>query len=126
MSKKATRSPRLREAKHEEVQSSMVSTERAPMNMKSVDKKVAQTARLSEKACQAATPPLVSIVTPAYNEEHNLPIFYQRLSQALASVDMDWELIVVDDHSSDGTFAAAGEIAGRDSRVRALRFSRNF
>jgi dolichol-phosphate mannosyltransferase len=65
-------------------------------------------------------------VTPAYNEERNLPLLYDRLSNTLASLDLDWEWIVVDDHSSDGTFVVAAEITGRDKRVRAVRFARNF
>jgi dolichol-phosphate mannosyltransferase len=69
--------------------------------------------------------PLLSVVTPAYNEERNLPIFYQRLCQTLESVEMDWEWIVVDDHSSDRTFATISEIANRDRRVHALRFAKN-
>lgn len=70
--------------------------------------------------------PLISVVTPAFNEERNLPIFYERLLQALALLDFDWELIVVDDHSSDETFAVAEGMANRDPRLRAIRLARNF
>ena len=70
--------------------------------------------------------PLVSVVTPAYNEESNLPVLYNRLSDALGALDVDWEWIVVDDHSSDRTFASIGNIAGRDQRVHAIRLARNF
>jgi polyisoprenyl-phosphate glycosyltransferase len=69
--------------------------------------------------------PLLSVVTPAYNEADNLPLLYKRLSAALKSVNVDWEWIVVDDHSSDETFTSIGDIARRDSRVRAIRFARN-
>jgi dolichol-phosphate mannosyltransferase len=69
---------------------------------------------------------LLSVLTPAYNEEDNLPVLYERLSQALVHLNIDWEWIVVDDHSSDGTFAALTEISTRDPRVHALRFARNF
>jgi polyisoprenyl-phosphate glycosyltransferase len=68
----------------------------------------------------------ISIVTPAYNEGLNLPVMHQRLEEALGQVGMDWEWIIIDDCSSDDTFAVAEHLAGADPRVRAMRFSRNF
>ncbi len=69
--------------------------------------------------------PLLSVVTPAFNEESNLRPFYERLQAALADAGVDWEWLIVDDHSTDGTFAAAAELAGRDPRVRCVRLARN-
>src|SRR5215471_8194754 len=69
---------------------------------------------------------LLSIVTPAFNEAQNLPVFYDRLCNTMQSIDMDWEWFVVDDHSHDGTFAFVSNLAQRDPRVRGARFSRNF
>jgi polyisoprenyl-phosphate glycosyltransferase len=69
---------------------------------------------------------LLSIITPAYNEADNLSLLYKRLSSVLKSVNVDWEWIVIDDHSSDDTFNTIADIASRDSRVRAVRFARNF
>lgn len=69
---------------------------------------------------------LLTVVTPAYNEEENLPVLYERLRGVMNGLDMDWEWIVVDDHSRDQTFVVASEISNRDRRVRAVRFSRNF
>jgi glycosyltransferase involved in cell wall biosynthesis len=68
----------------------------------------------------------VSVVTPAYNEADNLPLLYGRVSTAFNSLDVDWEWIVVDDHSTDDTFTTIADIAMRDSHVRAIRFARNF
>lgn len=68
----------------------------------------------------------LSIVTPAYNEAANLRILHERLCSALAGCDVEWDWVVVDDHSSDATFAVISEIAQRDPRVRGLRFARNF
>lgn len=70
--------------------------------------------------------PMVSIVSPAYNEAENLPIMYERLVDTMSKLDVDWEWIVVDDHSRDATFQVVAEISQRDERVRALRFARNF
>jgi dolichol-phosphate mannosyltransferase len=70
--------------------------------------------------------PLLSIVTPAFNEVENLPLFYDRLCRTMKAIDMDWEWVVVDDHSRDGTFHFVSQVAARDARVRGVRFSRNF
>lgn len=69
---------------------------------------------------------LLSVITPAYNEERNLPVLYERLSNVLDALDVDWEWIVTDDHSADRTFEVLSDLGRRDPRVRALRFSRNF
>lgn len=69
--------------------------------------------------------PLLSLVTPAFNEAENLPALYRRIGAALSGTAIDWEWIVVDDHSSDETFAALTRLADSDPRVRGLRFARN-
>jgi glycosyltransferase involved in cell wall biosynthesis len=69
---------------------------------------------------------LLSIVTPAYNEANNLPLLYEKLVQVLSCLDLDWEWIIIDDHSTDNTFNVISEITRSDSRVRGFRFSRNF
>jgi len=70
-------------------------------------------------------PPVLSVVTPAYNEAINLPLMYARLCEVLDPLAR-WEWIVIDDHSADETFAVADELAHKDERVRCVRFSRNF
>ena len=69
---------------------------------------------------------LLSVITPAYNEERNLPALYERLCAVLDHLDLDWEWIVADDHSSDRTFEVLSDLGRRDPRVRGVRFSRNF
>jgi dolichol-phosphate mannosyltransferase len=68
----------------------------------------------------------LSVVTPAYNEQATLPMLYERLRRVLDPLAIEWEWIVVDDHSRDETFATLRALGARDPRVRAARFSRNF
>jgi dolichol-phosphate mannosyltransferase len=69
---------------------------------------------------------LLSVITPAFNEARNLPVLNQRLVETLESLGINWEWIVVDDHSVDETFSVVEELAHRDGRVRGIRLSRNF
>ncbi|MBI1861516.1 MAG: glycosyltransferase family 2 protein [Deltaproteobacteria bacterium] len=68
----------------------------------------------------------LSIITPAYNEALNLPVFYQRVSEALRDNGVHWEWIIVDDHSRDETPNVIGRLSESDPRVRGYRLSRNF
>jgi polyisoprenyl-phosphate glycosyltransferase len=70
---------------------------------------------------------LLSIVTPAYNEAENLPRLHERL-RALdwGALGLEWEWVVVDDHSRDATPQLLRDLIARDPRVRTIRFSRNF
>lgn len=69
--------------------------------------------------------PLVSIVTPAFNEAPNLKELHKRLIQVMDGLEVDWEWLIIDDHSPDGTFDFIRIAAGADPRVRGLRLSRN-
>jgi polyisoprenyl-phosphate glycosyltransferase len=69
---------------------------------------------------------MLSLITPAYNEARNLPVLHKRLTDTVDALGLDWEWIVVDDHSGDETFASIEQIASRDARVRGIRFARNF
>jgi len=71
-------------------------------------------------------PPLVSIVVPAYNEIENLPLLYEELQKVFSDTDRSWELLVVDDASTDGTLQWLRELSRKDPRVRFVSFSRNF
>ena len=67
-----------------------------------------------------------SIVVPFHNEEENVTILYARLKQAMEQVDDSFELIFVDDGSSDRTYKLLEEIAAVDSRVLVVKLRRNF
>ena len=49
---------------------------------------------------------MLSVIIPAWNEEQAVPLAAQRVARVLAGADIDYELIFVDDGSSDGTWAA--------------------
>lgn len=70
---------------------------------------------------------LVSITIPCYNEEESLEIVYRAIVDAMQPLDAyDFELLLVNDGSKDGTLAKMRELAGQDSRVKYYSFSRNF
>ncbi|MEO2083416.1 MAG: glycosyltransferase family 2 protein [Desulfurobacteriaceae bacterium] len=68
----------------------------------------------------------VSVVIPLYNEEESVPILYQRLKEVLEKIPYDYEIIFVDDGSSDRTGEILEEIAEKDRKVKLIQFARNF
>jgi undecaprenyl-phosphate 4-deoxy-4-formamido-L-arabinose transferase len=82
---------------------------------------VARTVRLATEPV-----PDLSVVVPILNEEESLPELYRRTTAALGELGRSYELIFVDDGSSDGTFAALERLHAEDARLRAVRFKRNF
>jgi glycosyltransferase involved in cell wall biosynthesis len=68
---------------------------------------------------------LLSVVVPVKNERENVRPLVERVRQALADSGA-WELVFVDDGSTDGTFAELEKIAANDSRVKVVRLRRNF
>jgi glycosyltransferase involved in cell wall biosynthesis len=68
----------------------------------------------------------LSIVVPIYNEEDNILQLHASVDTALANSDIEYELILVDDGSSDGSFSLLKSLAENDSRVKVIRFRRNF
>jgi dolichol-phosphate mannosyltransferase len=67
-----------------------------------------------------------SIIAPIYNEFENLPELYRRVKEVLDSTQEPWELILVDDGSSDGSTDRIRELAAKDEVVRPVIFARNF
>ena len=68
----------------------------------------------------------VSIIIPCYNESESLPIFYREAAKILNSLDEEYELIFVNDGSSDDTLSQLRELSNKDNHVVYLSFSRNF
>jgi len=67
-----------------------------------------------------------SIVVPFHNEEENVTALYARLKQVMEQVGDNFELVLVDDGSSDRTYKLLEEIAAVDSRVLVVKLRRNF
>src|SRR5712692_4053256 len=71
-------------------------------------------------------PDLLSVVVPVHNEEENLDLLVHRVTEVLDSTGMKFELLFVDDGSSDGSLEAIKSHVQRDKRIRFASFSRNF
>jgi polyisoprenyl-phosphate glycosyltransferase len=69
---------------------------------------------------------VISLVIPIYNESECLPVLYQRLVAAASTWNEDWECILVDDGSRDGSLDSMRDMAAKDGRFKVLSFSRNF
>lgn len=67
-----------------------------------------------------------SIVAPIYNELENLPELYRRVKEVMDSTGETWELVLVDDGSTDGSTERICQLAQEDKHVRPVIFARNF
>jgi len=69
---------------------------------------------------------LISVAVPLFNEEESAPVLYEQLKTVLEALDVGYEIIFVDDGSSDNTFEVVKSIAENDPRLRIIKFRRNF
>jgi dolichol-phosphate mannosyltransferase len=67
-----------------------------------------------------------SIIAPIYNEYENIPELHRRVSEVMDSTSETWELVMVDDGSTDGSTDLIRELRDQDSRVMPVIFARNF
>lgn len=83
---------------------------------------------MSEALTETAARPLVTIVTPVFNEEVTIPLFYARLTKAIAEIEskVRFELLFVNNRSTDRTLAIIDELQAKDPRVNVITFSRNY
>jgi len=70
--------------------------------------------------------PLLSLVVPMFNEEEGVQGFFARLIPILRTVTEDYEVVCIDDGSSDRTLLALALERGKDERIKVLSLSRNF
>jgi glycosyltransferase involved in cell wall biosynthesis len=69
---------------------------------------------------------IYSIVAPIYNELENLPELYRRVRDVMDSTGETWEMLLIDDGSTDGSTDLICELGREDTRVRPVIFARNF
>lgn len=70
--------------------------------------------------------PTFSIIAPIFNELESIPELYRRVKDVMDTTGEPWELIMVDDGSSDGSTTLIRDLARQDQSVRPVIFSRNF
>jgi glycosyltransferase involved in cell wall biosynthesis len=75
---------------------------------------------------QSAIAPKLSLFLPVYNEEENLPRLNEQIVAALAQLGQSFEVIYVDDGSTDGSLELLRQFAAQDRRVRVIAFRRNY
>ncbi len=71
-------------------------------------------------------PPRYSVVAPIFNEEGNIALLLERIRKVMDATGETWELILVNDGSTDRSMELIDEAAQGDSRIKAIHFARNF
>lgn len=71
-------------------------------------------------------PKLISIVVPVYNEQDVLGKFHQRVTAVVSALSVDYEIIYINDGSTDNTSTLLNELHAQDSHVTVIELSRNF
>jgi glycosyltransferase involved in cell wall biosynthesis len=81
---------------------------------------------LSSKSSSRSNKLFLSVVVPLYNEEESLRELHEQIRKVATELNKPYEIIFVDDGSSDRSFDVLRELRSRDSHVKAIRFRRNF
>lgn len=68
----------------------------------------------------------LSVIVPIHNELENIPLLHERVTAALQPTGLEFELVLVDDGSKDGSTQLLRELAAKDKRVRVIELRRNF
>ena len=68
----------------------------------------------------------LSIVLPIYNEEENINILYNKLTEVLKGMNVEYEILCINDGSKDGSFKVLRELAFKDNKVKVVNFKNNF
>jgi glycosyltransferase involved in cell wall biosynthesis len=73
-----------------------------------------------------AADPTISVVAPAFDEERSVALLFEELQAALDPLEQPWEVVFVDDGSTDGTFGALTRLHAANGNVQVVRLRRNF
>lgn len=84
-----------------------------------MDQRTPISADLHIPAQDGGPAPEIGIILPTFNERENLPVLIERIGRALEGED--WEIVIVDDNSPDGTAALARSLGEQDRRIRCIR-----
>lgn len=68
----------------------------------------------------------VTLLVPAYNEEQNIKLLFNKIKKVFEKIRLDWRIIFVDDGSSDGTYKRMKELQDANSNVSLIRFHANY
>jgi len=68
----------------------------------------------------------LSVIIPLYNEEENIPTLHEKLKESLDPLEKEYEILFIDDGSTDKTLSILEEIQAKDTRVIVLSLRRNF
>lgn len=77
-------------------------------------------------ASTGSSTPYITVTVPIYNEVDNIKPLWDKVRQALDSLGHSWELVLVNDGSSDGSAALLDQVADSDARVTVVHLARNF
>jgi glycosyltransferase involved in cell wall biosynthesis len=69
---------------------------------------------------------MITVIIPVFNEEENILPLYEKLTSVLTRVGKDYEVIFIDDGSSDGTLSLLRPLCKKDPHIKFISFSRNF
>ena len=68
----------------------------------------------------------IAVVVPAFNEAESLPELVDRIDEAITKLGRTWEVWIIDDGSTDGTFEVVEQLAAARNQVHGISFGRNF
>ncbi|HZS10443.1 MAG TPA: glycosyltransferase family 2 protein [Blastocatellia bacterium] len=88
--------------------------------------RIGQSVRAEARLLKDGPAPGLSVFLPVCNEQENLPQLHGRIIESMEKLGQSFEVIYVDDGSSDGSFAILKQLAANDARVRVISFRRNY
>lgn len=69
--------------------------------------------------------PVISVVFPVFNERENLPVLVEEIRRSIEPLELEWEIVAIDDGSTDGSAEVLEQLRSSEARIRLLRLARN-